>query len=106
MAVRRIHSANLSKTKTGIPQYRINRTGEAMLDVGAFLKGRRPSAADRAALHRGWLRFGRRYSEFSSVALLRLRPLDLLFPGVAVQYFRFYGRMARDLAAARFHRGR
>ena len=105
MAVRRIHSANLSKTKTGIPQYRIDRTGEAMLDVGAFLKGRRPSAADRAALHRGWLRFGRRYSAFSSAALLRLRPSDLFFPGVAVQYLRFYGKMLCELEAARL-RGR
>lgn len=96
MAVRRIHSANLSKTKSGALQYRIDRTGEAMLDVGAFLKGLHPSAADRAALHRGWLRFGRRYSAFSSIALLRSRPTDVLLPGVAFQYARFYLRMLRD----------
>ncbi len=99
MAVRRIHSANLSKTKTGVPQYRIDRTGEAMLDLGRFLKGRSPSAADRAALHRGWLRFGRRYSTFSSISLLRSRPADALFPCVGIQYVRFYFRMLRDLLA-------
>lgn len=90
MAMRRIHGDNLTKRNSGKMQHRFNAYSNMLLDVRTFLARNGFSAAKITAIHRGWLRYGRNYSNVSSFSLLLRHPIDLLIPKVAWMYFRFY----------------
>lgn len=90
MAMRRIHAGNLTRKNSGEAQHRFDCVAEMLLEARDFGAKRGISFRRIAALHRGWLRYGRKYSKVSSFTLLRRHPLDMLLPGVAWMYFRFY----------------
>lgn len=90
LAIRRIHADNLSRHKAGKLDDRIDSTGQALLDLMDFAKKQKLSAPKKAALHRGWLRFGQRYTRHPSYAMLRKWPWALLNPQLAWSYARLY----------------
>lgn len=104
MAMRRIHAANLSRTKQRAIQERVDLTGMALLDVADFVKDRRLPWRMQVSLHRGWLRFAKQYTRHRSFAMLQKIPGALLVPRVALWYVRFYAGIAWNVAGRRWRK--
>ena len=102
MAMRRIHAENLSRAKSDALRERMDLTGAALLDVADFTEARRLPWRCRAALHLGWLRYGRQYIRHRSFAMIAKAPGGLLCPRVAWGYLKLYAGILLSPASRRW----
>lgn len=87
LAMRRIHADNLSRRKAEELAERIDAMGQTLLELADFANERGLSWRKKAALHKGWLRFGCLYKAHAPYELLRKWPLALLYPSLLLFYF-------------------